>query len=305
MSEEMAKYEVEELVDDALASGTWNDALKNEYVYEFYQNGRLIRGLTASAISHIAQEHGITIVEVEREILNEGVLYTAKAARGDDLIRHGVAYEPFILNGKTDKFCWQKALTKACRNAMRQLIPAPLQLNAIQQLLTLTEADAKEALPTTEAEALPKPETAQPAKEGDPNYWSRRTFAQFNERLPELEKKGVNKYVFWQAVRERYEVASRAELTDENWEAIDKDLRAEPLPRWITELRFPQRKTNVLARLTELIDKKVIEDASIFWLKVKERTGAKPDTMKTSDWQASFDILDDLAEPSAEAQIPM
>lgn len=301
MSEETAKYEVQEyetqeLVDDALASGVWNDALRNEYVYEFKQSGKLVRGLTASAISHIAQEQGISITTVEREILNDGVLYTATAQRQPEgLERQGVAYEPFATGGKPDKFCWQKALTKACRNAMRQLIPATMQQNAIHQLLTMTEAATPEALPA-EAETKEKPA----AKPGDDGYWMKRTFAQFNERKPDLEKAKINKFVFWAVIRDRYKVSSRTELTDAHWEEIDKALRSEAFPKWILDMKYPPIKCMVFARLEEMVANKVITDPADFWERAKSRTGATPDTMATKHWQTGLDILDEIMDDSSK-----
>ena len=312
MSEETAKYEVQEyqtqeLVDDALASGIWNDALRNEYVYEFKQSGKLIRGLTASAISHIAQEQGISITSVEKEVLNDGVLYTATARREPEgLERQGVAYEPFVVNGKPDKFCWQKALTKASRNAMRQLIPATMQQNAIHQLLTMTDAEAQKALPVaTETKEKPPP-----AQKGDEGYWMKRTFAQFNERKPDLEKAKINKFVFWAVIRDRYNVASRTELTDAHWEEIDQALRRETFPKWILDMKYPPIKCMVYARLEEMVSHKVITDPADFWERAKSRTGATPDTMTTKHWQTCLDILDEMMDDSSkedngQSHIPM
>lgn len=241
MSEKLEEYTVAELVDDALESGTWNDYMRNRYVYEFKQGGRLIRGLTAEAICHIALENGISIIDTERDILNDGVLFKAVAVKksedGTEIRAEGIAYEAFIDRGKPDKFCWQKALTKACRNARKQLIPATMQVAAIETLLTL---DPQVSLPTAESEPESEPETPHPDQEykEPPELANARksAFAVYHKRKDDLLEIGIEDGVFWGGVRENYGVESRKEMGETDWKNLRASLDLEDFAQWIRDI---------------------------------------------------------------------
>lgn len=216
-TQEIQEYQVAELVDDALAAGVFSEHMRNQYVYEFKQGNKLIRGLTAAAYAHLSIEYQITVAEPpEREIMDKGVIYTICCENRDGLRSYGIAYEPFVDHrGQADKFCWQKALTKARRNAQKQLLPATLQASAIETLINLdvVEYDGKTVLPDPEHNPLPIKDAPQPKNNGnDPISNEQKTafaiYEEIKDTLPEH---------FWEIVREKYGVESRILMTDENW----------------------------------------------------------------------------------------
>ena len=231
---ELQEYEVANFVDDALVEGSMTDFMLSEYVYEFAQGGRTIRGLTARAIAHIAQEQNISIKEITRENQAEGVLYTAVAVKVESgvsetewLRAEGVSYEPIMLNGKPDPFAWQKAMTKASRNARRQLIPAVLQIKAVAMLI---EIGGNAAGNNQGQAALP----AQPKDDTDRHR--KGAFALFNEKQPALHALEIDTDTFWLGVREHYEVKSRTEMDESNWRNLRASLEAEGFASWIRDL---------------------------------------------------------------------
>ena len=236
MASEMQEYEVANFVDDTLDEGEITDFMLSEYVFEFNQSGRTIRGLTARAIAHIAQEQNISIKELTREDQTEGVLYTAVAVKIEPgspeqewLRAEGVSYEPFMQNGKQDEFAWQKAMTKACRNARRQLIPAVLQIKAVAMLIEI----GGNAAGSNQGQAALPP--AQPPKDEIDRH-RKGAFALFNEKQSALDALEINSDTFWQGVRVHYGVKSRTEMDESNWRNLRASLEAEGFATWIRDL---------------------------------------------------------------------
>ncbi len=247
---ELQEYEVANLVDDALASDSWNDHMLSRYVYEFKQGSQTIRGLTATAIAHIALESGISIESVEityyQGLSDKQVCYTACAVKETGQKAYGVAveatmrYDYDLKKDVFDKYAMQKAMTKACRNARRQLIPASMQENAIITLMALPNSQPKpiSAAPDPEPEPTPKPEPSAESKpETEQDILDRarkQAFAVFAECEDELaEKVGVNKEAFWEGVRQHYNVSSRSEMTLQQWRDVTHSLRVENFASWI------------------------------------------------------------------------
>lgn len=243
MADKLEKWEVTELVDDAVATDQWHPAMISEYVYEFKQGNRIIRDLTAASYHQIAINKSITTKEVIREMLNDGVLYTVTVVDPEGQERVGVSHEPFILNGKPDKFCFQKALTKATRNAIKQLVTATERIATIESLKSLrnVKQGKPDALPPVKevSDEVPIPKETKPVTEkvviidgdqqpyitdrvkieGEGDILRKRCFALYGEHKEVLEtaahlEKGVE---FWQAVRNRFGVKSRSTMTLANW----------------------------------------------------------------------------------------
>ena len=221
---EKERYELEEMIDDVAVEGQFTNEMLNAYIYEFKQGGQVIRGLTAAAIAHIALEQNISIVEVEETSLNEGVLYKSTAEKLDTGQRaFGVAYAPFVVNGRPDPFCWQKAMTKSARNARKQLIPATMMIQAVDQL---------QALPKVAAGALPTPEAKEDAERENAR---KAMFATFGEKKVELEKMGITEDLFREAMLKEYGVESRADLTTQQYKNCKAALELENFSNWIRD----------------------------------------------------------------------
>lgn len=206
-------YQLAEFVEDAITSGEWNEHLKNKYVYSFKQGGRIISDLTASAYFHLALQHNISIVSHKLENTEKGVMAFAEAEKLDTGQKHpGVAYQPMIdSRGQFDVFCFQKALSKACRNSIKGLIPADMQIAAVEQLSTLTPVEAK-ALTQGDAGALPAP-TPEPKEDTPQQKAMKRMFAVFRDYKERLEALGITDEIFWGGVRKHYDVESRNDMT--------------------------------------------------------------------------------------------
>ena len=133
--EQTEQWMIQELVDDAVATDQWHPAMLNEYVYEMKVQGKPVWDLTAASYHQLALNRGITTISVVREDRAKGVMYTVTVRDPNGLEKVGVAYEYYLdHNGVPDKFCFQKALTKATRNAIKQLIDATERVNAIHAL---------------------------------------------------------------------------------------------------------------------------------------------------------------------------
>jgi len=199
MSDEKG-YEVQEFVDDALAAGQMNDHMLNRYVYEFQQGSRVIRDLTAAAIAHIGLENNISVTEYKMETMEQGVLCYATAEKLDTGQKaHGAAYAPFEIGNRPDLYCHQKALTKASRNARRQLIPAIVQVRAVDELLKLKAAPAEAGIDAAR----------------------KRVFAKYNEIKDDLDVPGD---LFWEGIKEYFSVESRNDMKKAQWMELYSDL---------------------------------------------------------------------------------
>ena len=253
MSENMGQWELIELVDEAVATGQITKEMINEYVYEMKVGGRWITDLTAASYHQLALKRGITTEEIKREDMTDGVMYTVTVAQVDEKPselwqrRIGVSFEPFIVSGKFDRFCYQKALTKATRNAIKQLVSAterfeamkalreiPLSVGAKQDALPAPVVADAVPIPETPADMLPKPEAdkaadakaavkERPDGESELVTLRKRCFALWNEHNGEIDnpkvKTGDGKLQagFWDRVRERFHVQSRATMELRHW----------------------------------------------------------------------------------------
>ena len=169
--------------------------------------------------------------------MTDGVMYTVTVAQVDEKPselwqrRIGVSFEPFIVSGKFDRFCYQKALTKATRNAIKQLVSATERFEAMKALreIPLSVGAKQDALPVnvTPADMLPKPEAdkaadakaavkERPDGESELVTLRKRCFALWNEHQPE-KGSGQLPADFWDRVRNRFQVQSRKTMELRHW----------------------------------------------------------------------------------------
>jgi len=213
--ETMEKWELQELVDDAVAIGQLRPEMLSEYIYEFEHRGKPIRDLTAASYSQIALEQGLTTEKITREDKEEGVFYEVWVAKPEADIpkelwqrRVGVAFESYKMANRFDKFCFQKALTKATRNAIKQFVTANDRhkaINALQGLDIMPMEQVhvpSDTVPTIEDEAL-------------------NLYRHHKEQLKDL---GITDELFWKAVQTRYQAATRGDMSEENWRDLIKSL---------------------------------------------------------------------------------
>ena len=124
----VSEYEVLEKVDDqAIIQMMTGQAIK-DYVYSFKQGGKVVEGLTLAGINEAANRRGgIEVAEIEYTERDQSWLAVAKAT---DCItgssRYGACEQPKSAGSRPDPFAFTKAIHKAQRNAIKQLLPVPV-----------------------------------------------------------------------------------------------------------------------------------------------------------------------------------
>lgn len=236
------KWEIQEIVDNAVAAGEMHEMLRNEFLYEFKQGGKQVRGLTAAMISHLATARGISEVTEERVHVEDDEKHEfTVVVEGPDPInpdrllkRTGFSEEPKIAFGKYDRFAKQKAYTKAFRNACLKLLPQDLIIASIYKLARIVPSDWT---PKPQRPALPTPSGNSNGQQADTARDTARKamYARFTERKAELEKLGITEEILKQGILKKYSVDSRADLTEAQYVEVRKDLTGK-IAKWVLNL---------------------------------------------------------------------
>ena len=223
-----AEYEVVDQVDDQAIIELMTGQTIQDYVYSFKQGGRTVEGLTLAGINEAANRRGgIQIEEVKYEEREHSWLATAKAV---DTItgssRYG-AYEQLKMTGsRQDPFAFTKAIHKAQRNAIKQLIPVPVIREVLNFYLHRK---------TRNANAAPQPQLPQTG--GNIANAQKAAFAIANNLAAPLEKKSVTKEDLWNYIKRKYSVESRNDMTEMQWTQLSAELKAaETSPKLLDEL---------------------------------------------------------------------
>jgi len=233
----MEKWQLEDLVADAVAIGNLRPEMLNEYVYQFKHHGKDVCDLTAASYYQIALENGLTTEKITREDMPDGVFYevwVAKPEEGVDkelwIRKAGVAYEPFILGKRFDRFCFQKALTKATRNAIKQFVTASARHKAISRL------QGFDIPPDEPVEVVVQPER-------EVSKIEESTLELWKTHKEHMESSGISSELFWAAVQTRYGVHGREDMTEEQWDDlyeslahVEPDENATPYAKWIWDI---------------------------------------------------------------------
>ena len=260
-------WEIVETIDDMLAAGQSSEFMKNEFYYSFKQAGREVHGLTASAYAHLALVENISIEECKVTGLKTGYEADAIAVKLDSGQRaYGTAFAPYQDGkGKLDVFAKQKAISKASRNARKQLLPYQKVVEAIGNLAGIAPTMPPEALPTEPAaQPQQKGKTLEERKQGE-------MFACFSDRKADLEALGINGFTFWAGVKVKFGVMSRADMTAVQMIAVVEALKADTFHDWVTDLKEPSAKVKLFALCEE--HKSELPDDT--WEQVQQKTGVK------------------------------
>lgn len=250
------KWEIQEIVDNAVAAGELNALMRNEFLYEFKQGGRTVRGLTAAMIAHLATARGIGEITEEREYRGDDPEAThhefTVVVEGPDpfnpdrmLKRTGFSEEPKILRGEYDRFAKQKAYTKAFRNACLKLLPQDLIIAAIYKLAKMVPVDWA---PNPQPRALPPAQNGATAGNGNQadaatQNSEKAAFASYNDRAEQLDALGITKDIFWAGVKAHFKVKSRTEMTAEQYQQLREDLNVKDFAQWIRDLAPKKTET--------------------------------------------------------------
>jgi len=213
MAEEMAAaalspgvQEIERLDDSTIVRMMQGHAIQ-EYVYSFKQGGRTVEGLTLAGINEAANRRGgIEVSDIEVE---EGEASFRAIVKATDVekrtSRYGAFEQAKMSGGKADPYAFTKAVHKAQRNAVKQLLPLPL----LREVMSYYLLKSSREMVVRQVEGL----------EG------------------EFAKAGLVVADYWSWVKARYGVESGQEVTDTQWQELRLELRdAERVMERVREL---------------------------------------------------------------------
>ena len=222
-----AEYEVVDQVDDQAIVELMTGQTIQDYVYSFKQGGRVVEGLTLAGINEAANRRGgIQVEEVKYEELDHSWIATVKAV---DTItgssRYGAYEQPKMNGSRPDPFAFTKAIHKAQRNAIKQLIPVPVIRDVLNFYLH------------RKAEGGNPREQQQAPQSGDNiTNAQKAAFAIANNLSEPLEKKGI-KADLWNYIKRKYSVESRNDMSEQQWTQLAAELKAaETTPKLFEEL---------------------------------------------------------------------
>lgn len=117
-----------EIIDDKSIIADMQGHAIEDYVYSFKQGGRTVQGLTLAGINEAANRRGgLEIESLQYKETEDSWQVIAKAV---DTItnssRYGACEQSKRMGSKSDPFAFTKAVHKAQRNALKQLIPVPV-----------------------------------------------------------------------------------------------------------------------------------------------------------------------------------
>lgn len=192
------EYEQEIVVrdDGEIIRSLTGDAIA-EYVYSFKQGGRTVEGLTIAGINEAAnRKGGIEVSDIQTtETENSWTAIVKATDNRNDSSRYGAFEQPKMNNGKPDPFAFTKAIHKAQRNAIKQLLPVPVIKEVLMYYL---RQSAKEIV------------------------------LRYVEQLnPRWESEGLKTMDFWNYVKKKFSVGSANDMSQDHWEILRQELLTE------------------------------------------------------------------------------
>jgi len=168
-----------------------------EYVYSFKQGGRTVEGLTIAGINEVANRRGgIEVSDIE--VTETETTFQCVVKATDTQVhtsRYGAFEQAKSQGGKVDAYAFTKAVHKAQRNAVRQLLPVPL----IREVMSYYLLKSSRAMVLRQVEML----------DGA------------------LKKAGLTADDYWCYVKKKYGVESGHAMTDAQWSELRLELRDE------------------------------------------------------------------------------
>ncbi len=223
-----AEYEVVDQVDDQAIIELMTGQTIQDYVYSFKQGGRTVEGLTLAGINEAANRRGgIQVEEIKYEEQENSWIATAKAV---DTItgssRYGAYEQPKMAGGRQDPFAFTKAVHKAQRNAIKQLIPVPVIREVLNFYLHRKAGSGNSAR-----------QQQIPQGGGNIAQAQKAAFAIANNLEAPLGKNGITKADLWTYIKRKYSVESRNDMTEMQWTQLSAELKAaETSPQLLADL---------------------------------------------------------------------
>ncbi|MDE0299265.1 MAG: hypothetical protein OXN17_11575 [Candidatus Poribacteria bacterium] len=211
----VAEYEVLDQVDDRAIVEMMTGQAIEDYVYSFKQGGRTVEGLTLAGINEAANRRGgIQIDSVDYEEREHSWLAIAKAT---DTVtgssRYGAYEQVKAIGNRSDPHAFTKAIHKAQRNAIKQLLPVHVIKEVLSYYLN------RQAPPT-------KSQTEAPPPQDKISDAQKAAFALSSKLKGRFGKQGIPQSDFWSYVRRRYGVESRNDMTEQQWTQLSAELKA-------------------------------------------------------------------------------
>ena len=222
-----AEYEVVDQVDDQAIVELMTGQTIQDYVYSFKVGGRLIEGLTLAGINEAANRRGgIQVEEMEYEERENSWIATVKAVDTITGNSRWGAYEQPKMNGnRPDPYAFTKAIHKAQRNAIKQLLPVPV----IRDVLNFYLKRKVEG-------NTPKQQQIPQAGDNITNA-QKAAFAIANQLSEPLQKQDIRKEDLWNYIKRKYSVESRNDMSEQQWTQLSAELKAaETTPKMFEEL---------------------------------------------------------------------
>lgn len=212
-----AEVEVIDHVDDQAIVEMMTGQTIQDYVYSFKQGNKMVEGLTLAGINEAANRRGgIQVNEISYTETDHSWIATAEAI---DTItgnsRYGAYEQPKLLGGKKDPFAFTKAIHKAQRNAVKQLLPVPVIREVLNFYLKRKVSEG-----TTEQHPQPK------QSNGTISTAQKAAFAIANKLAPALQSKGISKEMLWDYVKSKFDVEKRKDMTELQWTQLSAEFKA-------------------------------------------------------------------------------
>ena len=223
-----AEYEVVDQVDDQAIIELMTGQTIQDYVYSFKQGGRTVEGLTLAGINEAANRRGgIQVEDVKYEERDHSWLAIAKAT---DTItgssRYGAYEQAKMMGNRPDPFAFTKAIHKAQRNAVKQLLPVAVIREVLNFYLHRKVGSGNNTQQSLPGQGGGNIATAQKA-----------AFAIASQLADPLEKRGITKADLWNYIKRRYSVESRNDMSEMQWTELAAELKAaETAPKLLEEL---------------------------------------------------------------------
>ncbi len=194
--------------DDAIVA-TLTGRVIEEYVYSVRQDGSVVDGLTHAGVAELARlRGGIQIDDVRFE---EKASSWIAAVRATDSYtgasRIGTYEQPMQANGVDDAHAFTKAVHKAQRNAVEQLLPTAV----VKEFISSHR-------PGRASSAAPAPAASQQKTAAAGIGRRQKAAFAIAQRLRDaLERREISQEDLWNFVRRRFNVQSRNDMREEQW----------------------------------------------------------------------------------------
>jgi len=245
-----AEYEVIDQVDDQAIIEMMTGQTIQEYVYSFKQGGRVVEGLTLAGINEAANRRGGIVVEDIQFEEKEGswiaIVKATDTFTGSS--RYGAFEQPKKTGSRDDPFAFTKAIHKAQRNAVKQLLPVPIIREVLNYYLHGKKPPSLQSQTTLPLgpgrTVVDKAESAQKS-----------VFVMASRLRERLEQQGISQADFWGYVKRRYNVTSRDDMTESQWTQLAKELNlVENNPENFKELISRIRQVEAAQADIEILD---------------------------------------------------